>query len=515
VKPFYLGKRLLFFLFFPFFLFFLWALGFSHAQPSEGIPLRVGRHTLENGMRVLLVPEERSSTVATFIQFKVGSVSEHPGATGMSHFLEHMLFKGSRVLGTKDYEAEAPLLKRLDGLWYSIQAEEAKGEAADAERLKALDKEWNELKEELRGFIVEEELWTLYLEHGAAHLNASTGKDTTQYYVSLPSNKLELWAWLEVDRFLAPVLRDYYPERLVVMEERRMRYDNQPEGALYENLYAAAFLAHPYRQPIVGWMSDLENMRIEDLYEFFRTHYAPNNAVAVLVGDVDPKTTLPMLKRYFEKWPAQAPPRPVTTREPVQHGERRVAVEFPAKPQVVIGYHQPGALHPSAAVFDALPVLLTGGRTSRLYRRLVEKDRIASHVESESWPSPSRYPTLFSVLAVPRGTHTTEELEAAVYEELARLAEDGVENWEIEKARNTLEAQWVKKMGSPMELAALLASYETLGGFEYGLERRKRYRTLTSSDVQRVVRKYLTPDNRTVVSLVETEADGAAGEGER
>jgi predicted Zn-dependent peptidase len=475
--------------------------------------LKVERHMLENGMRVLFLRDPRSPTLATYLQFKVGSVDEQAGQTGMAHFFEHMVFKGSETLGTGDRASEKPLMERQHALYRELKAERARGEGADATKLAAMEKEWDGISEKLRALVVEEELWSQYLRNGGEHLNASTSPDTTQYHVSLPSNRLELWCWLESDRFLAPVFRDYYPERDVVMEERRMRTDNEPEGMLYESLFALMFMAHPYRWPTVGWMSDLENLDAADAETFFRTYYAPNNAVAVFVGDMDPEAALPLIRRYMERIPRQAPPRPVETVEPEQKGERRAEIHYPASPEVFIGWRVPDGLHPDMPAVEALITLLTEGRSSRLYRRLVEETGMASEVHAEIYPEISRYPAPFILAAKPGEGHGTEEIERVVYEELDRLAREGVEAWEMERLRNAAEARIARLRNSNMAMAGALAKYENLGGWERMTGAWKRSLALKGEDIQTVVKKYFQPHQRSVVTLVEKREDPSAGDG--
>jgi len=305
-------------------------------EPSDGIGLPITEHTLKNGMRLLIVERRESPTFSAYLRFRVGSVNEPAGQTGLAHLLEHMMFKGTRLFGTTDPARELPILERLDGLYLDLQAEKARGQlpggTLDQAAVARLERQIAELEAEAKQFILRNELWEIYQRHGGVGLNASTSHEGTQYFVSLPKNRLELWALLESDRIRDPVFREFYTEREVVMEERRQRIDTSPRGLLFEAGLASAFFALPYRHPVAGWPGDLEHLSRPQGREFFRAYYAPNNALAVLVGDLDPAEVIRTVERYFGDIPAQPAPTWSPSGEPPQAGERRVRVEFSAEP---------------------------------------------------------------------------------------------------------------------------------------------------------------------------------------
>ncbi|MFI5338891.1 MAG: M16 family metallopeptidase [Candidatus Methylomirabilales bacterium] len=305
----------------------------SPASAPEDIRLPITEHTLKNGMRFLIVERHDSPTFAAYLRVQVGSVNETPGLTGMAHLPEHMMFKGTTLFGTLDPERELPILDKIDARYRVLQAEKAKGNlpggTADAAAVAALEKETAALEAEARQCIVPNELWEIYRRNGGVRLNASTSREGTQYFMSLPSNRLELWALLESDRMRNPVFREFHAEREVVQEERRQRVDTNPRGQLLEAALATAFVALPYRHPVIGWPNELENLTRPQAREFFRTYYAPNNVLAVLVGDLDPAAVIRMVERYFGSIPAQPIPPPLPLEEPPQPGERRIRVEFP------------------------------------------------------------------------------------------------------------------------------------------------------------------------------------------
>jgi predicted Zn-dependent peptidase len=467
---------------------------------ADPIPIEVREHTLPNGLQILLVPRRGSPTVATYLRFKVGSVQEHNGITGIAHFLEHLMFQGTRRIGTRDHAAEAPLMATLERLQGALAAERAKGAAAEAGRVEALRAELAAARQAHRRTLIPNEISELYRRHGGVGLNASTSRDGTQYTVQLPANKLELWAFLESDRMADPVFRGFEAERDVVHEERRLRYETSPAGTLYETLYATAYLAHPYRHPVIGWPSDVDRLRPDQVAAFFRTYYAPNNAVAALVGDLDPEAALALLARYFGPIPAGPIPRPTITAEPEQRGERRVTVEFDAQPQLLMGYRIPGLGHPDTDALRVLGWLLASGRTSRFHRALVEGRGLALSVSAGA--QVLQREGLFTIYGVPRAPHAAGALEAGIEDALARLAAEPPTERELTRVRNQVDVAMARTLASNAGLAAQLGNAQALAGTWRGwFESRGRMRAVTAEDVQRVARQYLTAARRTVVTL--------------
>ncbi|MCB7128706.1 MAG: insulinase family protein [Candidatus Brocadiales bacterium] len=471
---------------------------FLHAATLNAQELRldVKEHVLKNGMTLLMLEKHQSPTVSVRIVFKVGSVNERPGITGASHLFEHMMFKGTQLFGTKDWEEEKPLLEKEDELVLAIEATDD-----EAERV-ALENELAGVRKRLKEITNTEEFWAIYMRNGATGINASTSDDITRYYCNLPANKLKLWAFLESDRMKNLVLREFYSEKDVVMEERRMRTETSPFGLLFEQLNAASFTAHPYGWPTIGWMSDIENITKEETEKYFTRYYAPNNAVIVVVGDINPQQVIDLVEEYFGDIPAQPPIPGVTTLEPEQKGERRIEVEYDANPMVAVGYHKPNITHPDQYVFDVIESLLTSGRTSRLYKRLIEDERIAVMVRS--YAGGSKYPDLFFVFASPRHPHTTGEVEKAVYEELERLKTEPPSDWELQKIKNQLEANFIRGLESNSGLADEIGYYEAVaGGWSYINTAVERIKAVTGEDVMRVAKKYFIKTNRNVGTLIQ------------
>lgn len=482
------------------------------AQEAEapGLRLPVVEHRLKNGMTFLVLRREGAPTVSFLTQFQVGSVDERPGITGIAHLLEHMLFKGSPTVGTKDYKAEQALFPRIDAVADSLDRERNRGQPADTAAVRRLAARLRALEDSARRYVVSNEFDEILTRNGAVGLNAGTFNDGTVYFFSLPSNRVELWFALESDRMANPVLREFYTERDVVAEERRLRTETQPSGILNEEFLAAAFKAHPYGWPVVGHMSDIQNLKRGQVLEYFRRYYGPNNAVVAIVGDVDPERIVALAEKYFGKIPRGVDHAPVVTREPEQLGERRVVVEWDAQPQVRIGYHVPAVSHPDAPAITMLSAILTQGRTSRLFDRLVIRERKASQVSSEFTPG-SRYPPLLAFQLVPIQPTTTEELERIVYEELDRLKSEPPSEFEFQKIRNQVEAAQVRRLQSNFGIAFQLASSQALyGDWRETFRQLQRIQEVTPDDVMRVAQRYFTPQNRTVAVLV-TKKKAPAG----
>ncbi|KAF0218426.1 MAG: peptidase M16 domain-containing [Geobacteraceae bacterium] len=484
----------------PFLVSFL-----ASAAFGAGLEDKVREHTLKNGMKLLMVERHASPTVAAWIRFKVGSVDERSDERGVAHLLEHMLFKGTKTLGTKDYAAEKPLLDRIEAMAQLLMAEKAKGEKGDKGLLEELQKSLAGLEAEAMEYVVKEEFAEIYAKNGGSGYNAFTSKDGTTYLINLPSNKLELWGAIESDRMRNAVLREFYTERGVVMEERRRSYDAEPEGRLWETFLATAFVAHPNGQPIIGWMSDIEYLTRTKAEAFLRKYYAPNNAIVAVVGDIDPEQTISLAEKYFGDIPPGTQVPPVTVEEPPQQGEKWIEVIGDAEPQLLIGFHKPALSSADDYVFDVIDMLLASGRTSRLYKKLVLEKQLVTEVSAFSAPG-NRYPNLFIIAATPRAPHTIQEVEAAVYEELERLKTEPVADKDLQQILNKLEYEEFRQMGSNGGLARNLTEYEAVAGtWRYLIEHRQKVAKVTTADVARVARKFLVKENRTVGFITKRE----------
>ncbi len=474
---------------------------------AQNLADRVVEHTYPNGLKLLMIERHTSPTVAPYILFKAGSVDESDDSRGIAHMLEHMLFKGTKTIGTTDYEKEQVVLEEIDKIGDMLDMERAKGSNADAAKITELEEQLKTKQEAAKEWVVSGEYTEIYTQHGSTGFNAGTSVDYTIYTVELPSNKLELWAMLESDRLKNAVLRQFYVEREAVKEERRMAVDSRPGGKLYEQFMAAAFTAHPYGMPIIGWPSDIAMLNRKKAEEFFRIHYAPNNSVMVIVGDINPEETIKLIEKYFGDIPSQPLPDEVTVREPAQEGERRIDVEYDAEPQMMIGFHKPTIPHFDDYVLDMISAILSDGRTSRFYKNIVETG-IAVSVDSINGYPGARYDNLFFVSATPRSPNTTTDVEDAIYLQLEKLKTEPVEDKEFKRILKQIDAGFIRALSSNAGMANQLAFYEGIAGdWRYILDWRKKMYEITTDDIMRVANTYFTKSNRTVATLVKKEAE--------
>jgi zinc protease len=412
----------------------------------DALPVKTGQ--LSNGMKVIVEEDRDIPNVAMYLFYKIGSRNEVPGKTGLAHFFEHMMFNGAKKYGPKMFD--------------------------------------------------------IVMEKNGGRNNAYTSEDLTVYTNFIPNSALEVTFDLEADRIrdLALDPKIVESERGVVYSERRLSVDNNNLGVLAEQLGAAAFTAHPYQWSVIGWPSDIEGWTMEDLRSHFKMGYAPNNCTLVVVGAVSLEEVMRMAKKYLEPIPAQAPPPPVRTKEPEQKGERRVKVEKNAQlPMLMVGYHVGNSMDPDYPSLLMLEALLSTGKSARLNQRLVEKEQLALQVNAQN---PMQLdPGLFVFLVQPRSGVSPEKVEAALYEELARLEKDGVSAAELEKARNQVLVAFYQQLKTIAGKANLLGQYEIyFGGYDRLFRFDEQMAKVSSADIQRVVKKYFQERNRTVATLV-------------
>ena len=472
-------------------------------QSLSDFEKKVHEFTLENGLKFIVLERHEAPVVYFQTYADVGSVDEVKGITGMAHVFEHMAFKGSKTVGSRDYEKELEAFRVVDEVFLDLKKERSQGR--DPERLAQLEQLYVEAQEAAGEYMVHDEFEEALIRAGAVGLNASTAADATRYVVSLPSNKLELWMSLESDRFLNPVLREFYKEKNVVMEERRLRTENSPRGRLFEEFLALAFKAHPYGEPVVGHMSDIETMTRQEAEEFFEKYYAPANLTIALVGDVYADEARSLAQTYFGRIPRRPKPEPVETVEPPQMGERSIVLKAPAQPSVLLGYHKPSVHHPDEVVFDAISDILGSGRTSRLYRSLVVEKQIATRASAFHGFPGSKYPSLFAFSATPARGHTNQECIEAIDVEIERLKTEPVSDVELERAKTRSQAGLIRALSSNRGLARLLTFYEVVTGDWRNLfTQLDALNQVTVEDIQRVAREYFINTGRTVATI-ETE----------
>jgi len=484
---------------------FAW-LAAAPAAQAQDLTDRITTETLDNGMRIVLVRQDSAPVVSFHLAFDVGGIDEPAGLGGIAHMVEHMAFKGTSSIGTTDAEAEE---RALDAVEVEVLARKAAERSGDAAAVTSAQARVQAARDAANALAAPAPLDDLLSVAGAVGLNASTGYDSTQYVVSLPSNRIELYARIYADVLADTVFRSFYEERDVVREERRQRSQDDPQGVLIEAFLAEAFPEHPYGRPLIGSFEEIAAWTATRGEAFYRSFYAPHRALLVAVGDVDPDRDLPILRRYFGavrdretvrvRIPAAAP----------QTAERRVEVTFDAQPQLAVGWRKPSWPDRDAYVLDLIDALLTNGRTSRLYQRLVLQDGSVLGVSSSpSFPG-SREDNLFLVYAQPRAPYGPDEVLAALDDEIRRLVAEGVSEDELEKIRNQVRASTVLGLTSNAGLASALAFNEMFaGGWENLFDDLDVYLSIDAEEIREVAARTFVDDRRTIAVLSPPAADG-------
>ncbi|MFC1713129.1 M16 family metallopeptidase [Candidatus Poribacteria bacterium] len=498
----------------PVFLLLTLCAAALYAAGFEDVEQKISEHVLSNGMKFIILERHEAPVFSGHIHVNVGGVDEVTGNTGVAHIFEHMADKGTTTLGTKDYEKEKAIMDKMDEVYNELKAEWTKGNRGDPEKVKQLETEFKKLQEEAAQYTDSEETSKILEQEGAAGKNASTSADATRYYLSLPSNKIKLWMVLESEKLLNPVMRDFFKEKDVIKEERRWRVDSDPTGRLIEELKGIAFLAHPYGQPLVGHMSDINTTTRAEALKFFEHYYAPSNIAAAIVGDVNTDEVIQMAEKYFGRIPARPDPLPVETIEPKQQGERRVKIVEQAQPVIFIAYHKPEAKHPDDAVFDAITDILASGRTSRLYKSLVRDEKVSIYVNAFPGYPANKYPNLFLFYSYPAQGHTNEENEKIILNEIKKLKADLVSEAELKKVKTFAKAGLIRSLRSNSGLASSLCTYEfIMGDWRELFKSLEHIEKVTAEDVKRVANEYFVDSNRSVAEIV-TEQPKAEKEGE-
>jgi predicted Zn-dependent peptidase len=471
-------------------------------DPFAEIKKHVTRFQLANGLTFIILERHQAPVAAFYTYADVGSVQEVKGITGLAHMFEHMAFKGTPKIGTKNYAEEKNSLDRVDQAFIALRAERQKGDKADKAKLEQLEKDFEAAQEGAAKFVETNEFGRIIEQAGGRNLNATTGSDRTDYYFSLPSNAAELWFYLESERFLNPVLREFYKEAGVVREERRMRTDSNPLGRLLEEFLAASYKAHQYGEPGIGHMSDLMSFTRKDAEAFFEKYYGPSNLVCVVVGDVDPKRMRTLAETYFSRLKPRPKPEPLRTVEPEQNVERRLTMRAQAQRVVVLGYHKPPATDVDGPVYDTIGSILSEGRSSRLHRELVTKKKVA--VAAGGFPDfpGEKYPSLFLFFGMTAPGKTNEDLEKDMMIEIDRLKNELVTDEELNGVKRRWRAGLLSQMNSNTSMAGLLAKFEVLmGSWEEAFNYLEKVNKVTAADVQRIAKKTFVDNNRTVAYM--------------
>ncbi len=485
------------------------------AQDVASFEKRVTVKKLSNGLTLIICNRPEAPVFSFFTLVDAGSANDPQGETGLAHMFEHMAFKGTDKIGTNNYAAEKLALEKVEQAYAAYNAERLKTIGRDEKKLAELHKAWQDSMAAADKYVVQAEFDRIIEENGGVGMNAFTSEDETGYFYSMPVNRLQLWAYLESARYTRPVFREFYKERDVVIEERRMRIDSNPIGRLIEQFQSQAFIAHPYHRPGVGWMSDLQNFSATDAKRFYETYYVPNNMYIAVVGDVSGPQILPMLEKYFSQLPTRPAPPKIITVEPPQNSERRVQIQDPSQPFFIEAYHRPDMRDPDDAVYDVISDLLSEGRTSRLFRSLVRDKKIAAEAAGFSGLPGSKYPHLFALYAVPTPGHTPKELQEAIEAEVSRLKTQDVSADELQMVKTRAKARLIRSLNDNEGLAQNLATMQARYGDWRELFRQvDRIDKVTAADVKRVAQKTFTDNNRTVGIILNQSATAAPKPGQ-
>ncbi len=486
--------------------------GPGQAQDIASFEKRITVKTLANGLTVLVMERPVAPVFSFHIQVDAGSAQDPQAASGLAHMFEHMAFKGTDRIGTKDYAKEKKALEELEKAYLAYDVEKRKLVGQESKKLAELEAAWKKLAKEADEYVKLNEFGELVENNGGAGLNATTFNDETTYYYSLPANRTELWAYLESERFLKPVYREFYKERDVVLEERRLRTDSSPIGRLIEQTLAMAYTAHPYGKSGVGWFSEISNVTATDAHAFHKTYYTPSNMVLAVVGDVKTKEILPLIEAYFGRLPKGPKAPNMRTVEPAQIGERRMVMREAGQPWYLEAYHRPNYLDADDAVYDAITDLMSNGRTSRLYRSLVRDKKLALFAGGQGGFPGNKYPNLFIFFAVPNQGKTALDMGDAIHAEIERLKNEDISDDELKMIKTRAKAGLIRGLADNQGLAIQLTMMQTRYGDWRELFRQvERIEKVTKADIRRVAAKTFVENNRTV-TMIETVKPAATAE---
>ena len=480
------------------------------AAPAFGQDLatfekRVTVKTLENGLTAIVCERPEAPVFSFFTHVDVGSDREYPGIQGLAHMFEHMAFKGTDKVGTNDYADEKAAIENVEHSYQAYDQERRKRTGSDEKKLAELEKAWKSAMDAAQKYVIENQFGQIVEENGGQALNAFTDNEETGYFYSFPSNQVELWAYLESERFLHPVLREFYKERDVVHEERRLS-ESDPFGRLFEQFMATAYVAHPYGQPVVGWPADLESFSMSDAQAYYKKYYVPANMIVTLVGDVKAREVMPMIEKYFGRLPAAPKPEPLRTVEPLQNAERIVILHETAQPIFTEGYHKPSALDKDDAIYDALQDLVSNGRTSRLYRSLVRDKKIAAQSGGFNGFPGSKYPNMFVFYAISTPGHTPEETRDAIHAEVERVKKEDISDDELQMIKTRAKADLLRRLADNMGLALQLGTAQSVYGDWRQLFRHvDEIENVTKADIRRAANATFVDSNRTIGILESTQ----------
>ena len=461
---------------------------------------RVSEFSLDNGIKFIVLENHQAPVISFVTYADVGGANEPNGKTGVAHFLEHLAFKGTKDIGTTNYQEEKEVLTRLDEIFAEMKIAKSNGDEA---KLTPLKSQFEQLQTQASEYVKHNEFGQIVETAGGVGLNATTSPDYTRYYYSFPANKLELWMSLESERFLEPVFREFYTEKQVILEERKLRTDNSPIGKMVEAFLDTAFTQHPYKRPVIGYELDLVELTREDVENFFATYYGGNNLTIAMVGDVEPNVVKRLAQIYFGRFPQSAKPPPTLAYEPPQTETREVTLEYPSQPWYLEGYHIRELNDPDYVVYDIISAILSNGRTSRLYQSLVEEQKIALAAAGYSGFPGDKYPNLMLFYALTAPERSLDEVATALNREIERLKTEPVSPEELDRVKTQSRAGLLRAVNSNSGMASLLAEYEAkTGSWRHVFTRLDAIASVTAEDIQRVAQETFTRENRTIGRLL-------------
>jgi predicted Zn-dependent peptidase len=474
----------------------------ARSQDLKSFEQRITTKVLPNGL-TLIICERKDAPVFSYTTFiNAGDVNDPSGESGLAHMFEHLAFKGTSEIGTTDYADEKVALAKVEEANDAYEAEYLKPVGRDPKKLEELHKAFLAAQAAAQKYVVPNQFTEVAERNGAHGLNAETGLDDTQYFWSMPENRLELWAWMESGRLSDAVPREFYKERDVVIEERRMRTDSEPIGRLIEQFLATAYVAHNYGRSSIGWPSEVSQINATEAMAFHEKYYVGSNIVVAIVGDVDAKTAMPMLEKYFSKVPGGPTPEEMTTVEPKQFAEKSVVIREQTQPFYIEGYHRPSYRDPDDAVFDAITDIMSDGRVSRLYRSLVEQQQIAAEAEGFSPYPGDKYPSLFAFYAVPLPGHSPAEMREAIHKEIDKLKSTDVTDAELQMYKTRTRADLLRGLANNQGLASSLAEYQTrYGDWRELFLQLDKVDKVTKADIRRVANQVFVDSNRTSAEI--------------
>ena len=466
----------------------------------EQVKDKITEFTLDNQIKFIILENHQAPTVSFSTYVDVGGVNEPEGKTGVAHFLEHLAFKGTPEIGTTNYQEEKVILAELDQVFDEIkQAKKAKDEV----KLTKLETKFQQLRQKARKLVKPNQFGQIVEIEGGVGLNAATSADSTVYFYNFPANKLELWMYLESERFLNPVFREFYSEKQVILEERKLRTDNSPVGKMVEAFLDTAFTKHPYGRPVIGYQTDIINLTREDVREFFDDYYRGSNITIAIVGDIDPQQVKMMAEKYFGRFPNTVKPPKLSISEPTQTETREVSIKYPSQPWYLEGYHIPDLNHPDYLVYDIIGDILSNGRTSRLYQSLVEEQKIALEAAGFIGFPGEKYSNLMVFYAMSAPGHNLTELATALHQEIERLKIEPVSADELARVKTQARAGLLRAVDSNAGMAKLLAEYQAkTGDWRNIFNRLEAIASISVADIQRVAQQTFIPENKTIGKII-------------